>query len=326
MQNSLEQLNLRRAKLNYQPPAENTILTIQEQSIGNTQSFVCFQGLPKAGKSLFVTTTIASAFHTNGLFGIKLQPIPDRPKIAFFDTESSESDFYKIISRINYQVGSKQLPYNIDMYLCREDPHYEIINMINAYLDNNKDCSVLIIDGIADLLSNFNDVVESNVIIQWLKKISKIHNLLVICVLHLTKKDKMSLGHLGSFMDRKAQSVLICEKKDDMLVLNAGYLRSSTGIKAIELKNTDGVWYQNNANVVTNNADVYGIDKIRLLNNVFRISRTYNDMINDISEQIGKSTTTVKKLVKDWITSGDIIKIDGLYNLKNKNNETNQYF
>lgn len=319
MQNTLEQLNLRRAKENYQPPQENSILTIQGQSIGNTQSFVCFQGLPKAGKSLFVTTTIASAFHTEGLFGIKLEPIDNRPKIAFFDTESSETDFYKIINRINYQIGTQSLPINIDMFLCREDPHSEIIKMINVYLQNNADCSVLIIDGIADLLQNFNDVVESNALIQWLKQITKIYNLLVICVLHLTKKDKMSLGHLGSFMDRKAQSVLICEKKDDLLILTSGYLRSSTGIKSIELKNIDGIWFQNNNITSTsaiNNDEIYGTNKIILLSNVFKKPRTYNDMIDDISEQLGKSTTTVKKLVKQWINSNEIIKDNGLYNLK----------
>jgi hypothetical protein len=316
MQNSLDLLKSRRAKLNYQPAKENLILKIQDQSIGNTQSFVCFQGLPKAGKSLFVTSTIASAFYSDGLFGINLTPIYSRPKIAFFDTESSESDFYKIIDRINYQIGTRDLPSNVDMFLCREDTHYDIINMINSYLENNRDCSVLIIDGIADLLSNFNDVIESNAIIQWLKRISKIYDLLIICVLHLTKKDKLSLGHLGSFMDRKAQSVLICEKKDDNLIMTSGYLRSASSIKPIELKNIDGIWIQNKTQQTNTNTEIYGIDKTRLLNTVFKTKKTYNEMVADISEQIGKSTTTTKKLIKDWITSGEIIKTDGYYDQK----------
>jgi hypothetical protein len=67
-----EKLLSRKFKQNYQPPEENIIFTIDGKNIGTLQSFVCFQGLPKAGKSTFITSAIASAFCTWDIFGMKL--------------------------------------------------------------------------------------------------------------------------------------------------------------------------------------------------------------------------------------------------------------
>ena len=85
-----EKLLSRKFKQNYQPPDENIIFTIDGKNIGCLQSFVCFQGLPKAGKSTFITSAIASAFTTWDIFGMKLNFPPNRKRICYIDTESSD--------------------------------------------------------------------------------------------------------------------------------------------------------------------------------------------------------------------------------------------
>jgi len=290
------------------PVNNECLLKINDQVIGQLQSFVCFQGLPKAGKSLFVTTTIASAFFTDGIFNIKLRPIVDRPKIAFFDTESSEYDFHQIIDRIKNQINSNFLPGNLDFFCCREDNGQQLMQLIEVYLQNNIDCSVLVIDGIADLVNDFNSVAESNAIIHWLKKISKVYNLLIICVLHLSKKDKNSLGHLGSFMDRKAQSTLICEKKENVLSISAGYLRSSPGFKSIEIVNEQGSWIEKQKSNV--NDSIQGIDRTFLLNKILIEPKDYKTLCNDLIALTGKSLSYSKKLIKEFLLENLIIKTD----------------
>ena len=93
-----EKLQQRKAKPNYQPPKEPPILTIKGNPIGSAQSLVCFQGLPKAGKSLFITSSIASAFTYSDIFGMKITLPENKNKIAYFDTEGSEYDFYQIVN------------------------------------------------------------------------------------------------------------------------------------------------------------------------------------------------------------------------------------
>jgi len=309
---SLDTLQSRQFNPNYKPEKAETMLSISGEVIGQLESFVCFQGLPKAGKSLFVTSTIASAFFSDGLFGIKLSPLINRNRIAFFDTESSTFDFYEIINRIQSQLKTNYLPGNLDFFNCREDNNNSLMQLIELYLQNTPDCSILVIDGIADLVQDFNSVVESNNVIYWLKKISKVYKLLIICVLHLTKKDKNSLGHLGSFMDRKAQSTLICEKKENVLSLSPGYLRSSSEFKTIEIVNDQGVWIEKQKSHV--NDTIQGMDKHFLILKVLIEPKDYKTLTNDLMALTGKSLTYCKKLVKDWLLENLIIK-----------NENNKY-
>jgi hypothetical protein len=305
---SLDTLQSRQFDPNYKPEKAETMLSIGGEVIGQLESFVCYQGLPKAGKSLFVTTTIASAFFSSGLFGIKLTPLINRNRIAFFDTESSTYDFYQIIDRIKSQLNSNFLPGNLDFYNCREDNNVDLMQLIEIYLQNTPDCSILVIDGIADLVQDFNSVVESNNVIYWLKKISKIYKLLIICVLHLTKKDKNSLGHLGSFMDRKAQSTLTCEKKENVLMMSPGYMRSSSGFKPIEIVNDQGVWIEKQKSNV--NDTIQGMDKQFLISKVLLEDKDYKTLTNDLMALTGKSLTYCKKLVKDWLLENLIIKTE----------------
>jgi hypothetical protein len=305
---SLDILQSRQFNPNYKPEKAETMLSISGEVIGQLESFVCFQGLPKAGKSLFVTSTIASAFFSDGLFGIKLSPLINRNRIAFFDTESSTFDFYEIINRIQSQLKTNYLPGNLDFFNCREDNNNALMQLIELYLQNTPDCSILVIDGIADLVQDFNSVVESNNVIYWLKKISKVYKLLIICVLHLTKKDKNSLGHLGSFMDRKAQSTLICEKKENVLSLSPGYLRSSSGFKTIEIVNDQGAWIEKQKSHV--NDTIQGMDKHFLISKVLLEPKDYKTLNDDLMALTGKSLTYCKKLVKDWLLENLIIKTE----------------
>jgi hypothetical protein len=313
-----EKLSSRRYKTNYDPPAENVIFTINGKNIGCTQSFVCFQGLPKQGKSLFITSAIASAFTTWDIFGMKINTPKNRKRVCYIDTESSDYDYYKVLNRVREQIITDQLPGNFDSYLMREDSPKEIQEMIDLYLEENKDCSVLIIDGILDLIADFNSVEQSFFLIQWLKKITKLNDLLILCVLHLGKKDQNSIGHIGSYLDRKAQSVLKIEKNKDQKTIDLypTFLRSSDEFDPISIQYQNGSWSQVNNGQVEKGTFIYGMEKKTLQNRLLLDPVTYNDLVNNFSEFTGKSISTAKKIIKDWIATGEIIKVNDQYQLK----------
>ena len=310
-----EKLQQRKAKANYQPAKEPPILTIKGNPIGNKQSFVCFQGLPKAGKSLFITSSIASAFLSNDIFGMKISLSENKNRIAYFDTEGSEYDFYQIINRLQYQINRNNLPENLDMFNTREDSPAETIELINQYLKENGECGCLIIDGVLDLVNDFNNVVECNLVIQWLKKISKNYNMLVMVVLHLGKKDKNSLGHLGSFLDRKSQSVLIIEKENNIMTMKPQYLRSCENFVPISVHNVGGNWVETSEGSKVETS-LYGLEKDSLIRMALIEPLPYKQLVDAISERTGKGATTVKKIIKDWIADGSIIKSGNNYKQK----------
>ena len=212
--------------------------TIQDNIIGTSGNFISISGLQKAGKSTFISAIISSAITGRAVWDFKINAYKDKFRVCLFDTEQSNGDFNRSITRIqkltNYdKAGIFQF---FDSFLCREDSPDEILKLIEYYITQTPELSVLIIDGILGIVNSMNDEIESNRIIRTLKRWASQHNILIISVLHLGKKDQLSLGHIGSASDRYSQSTLIIEKsKTGSFICSPKYLRSAKDFEPIEI-------------------------------------------------------------------------------------------
>jgi len=124
---------------------------------------------------------------------------------------------------------------------------------------------MIVIDGIRDLILNFNDIGESQELIDLILNIKSKHNCHIVNIIHLNKSDGNSKGHLGAFLQEKSETVMnvcftdtpgysnvICEKKrgyapfKDFEITNMrGYGEIFTKTSHIENKqqrNNDGFW------------------------------------------------------------------------------------
>ena len=232
----------------HSPPEEHKVLTIGDRIIGTLQNIVVFSGLPKAGKSTFLNGCIASGYTQFPIFSMSILTPKGRKKICYIDTESGEYDFYRSIGRVKSILQLSDMPPTFSAYRFRDCNPSDIQQYTEYYLEHNKDCSVLFIDGFLDLLMNYNDEVESRRLINWLKKITGQYNILLIGVVHTGKKDGMTLGHFGSMIDRYCQSVLTVEKseKDQTFELKAKFLRSDIAFEPIRIVNEMGYFRQIN--------------------------------------------------------------------------------
>lgn len=312
-----EKLLSRRFKNGAAIPTENVVFTIQDKTIGCTQSFVTFSGLPKQGKSLFITSAIASAYNQDKVFNMKINFPKGRERLCYIDTESSDYDYYKVLERMRKQMQLPQLPENFDSFLFREDSHSDIIEMIEVYLKQHPECSVLVIDGVLDLIADFNNVEQSFYLIQWLKKISKVHDLLIFLVLHLGKKEGNTLGHIGSYLDRKSQSVLKIEKNKQQktIDLTAQFLRSADDIDTIAIRHDGQKWVQAE-HIPESTGPQWTKDKIELINRLLNEPKGYKQLVDQLSTLIGKGSTTAKRMIKNWVDDGSIVKDGDIYKQK----------
>lgn len=243
----------------FTPPPDATAFRVQGEPVGNLASFIVFSGLPKAGKSRFFMAAIASAITKREIFTMQLTPPKDRPKIAIFDTESSQSDFYKNVDQLKRFAGIDKLPAYIDAYCTRQDEPQTQIKLITQYCNQSPETSILVIDGLLDLVINYNDETESRQLINWLKKLTTEKNILVMSVLHTGKDGTQRLGHLGANTDRWAQSTLAVRKEANennpqksKYVLEAKFLRSSAGFMPVEIEYNEAAanWSMINAGEV----------------------------------------------------------------------------
>jgi hypothetical protein len=180
---------------------------------------------------------VASSFNSYDIFGMKLQTLPARNKILYIDTESSEYDYYKHMNRIKDVGNIHELPTFFDSFCLRKESPETIKLMIQAYLENTPECSIIIIDGLLDIVMNYNDEIECRKVVNWIKEITTVNNLLLIGILHTGKNEGKTLGHLGSNTDRWAQSTLSVKKEESgSFILEPKFLRSSGGFKAIEIQ------------------------------------------------------------------------------------------
>jgi len=210
---------------------------VNDAVIGTAGSYVVFSGLPKAGKSTYLGAIIASAISNKVVFNFKLFTYPGlKGRIALFDTEQSNYDFKRTINRIKKLSGVRDIYKNFDAFTVREQYTSDILKLIYSYLVSTPKCGILIIDGLMDLVDNFNDERESKKVVKYLRLWSKKFDCLIITVLHLGKSDKSSLGHLGSFAERYSQSTLLIEKtKQQTITCTPKLLRSAGDFTPIEI-------------------------------------------------------------------------------------------
>jgi hypothetical protein len=312
--NISELLKIRQIKPDFVPPNDNIVFTIEGKNIGSIQNYITIAGMPKSGKSTFISALISTIYFPGELWGMKLQLPENRKKVAYFDTESADVEFYNQAQKIKKFAGIQGFQDRLLMYQVREDSPGIIRQMIQYVAENNSEISVVIIDGLLDLCINYNDERETRLLTNWIKKITKQHNILIICVIHLGKKDGETLGHLGSNSDRWAQSTLTItkDKVNKTFILESKFLRSAEDINPIIVQNIGGYWQS-----VSGMDDLTEQTEFALLNSVLDKEKTYKQFVEAIMKQNNRGMNYAKNLIKKWIETGKIEKTKTGYIIKN---------
>lgn len=173
----------------------------------------------KSGKTY--AASIIAAVILGGDFGT-LKAGVEAAKVLFFDTEQNKLNTAKVMRRIHSLLGWEDTE-NTDrlhVYSLRRMDLAVRCEHIAAKVQAYKPTAV-IIDGIADLMLNFNDVEESSRLIDWLMKLSAANNCAVIAVLHenKSKEDSGMKGHLGTLLLQKSSDVFQCGKANGVFTV-----------------------------------------------------------------------------------------------------------
>lgn len=150
-------------------------------------------------------------------------------KVSFYDTEQAESDTSRIRKVIDAMTPEGRR-HDYDVYCLRPlniDPTSEDSDEITRYefisqtIAHDKP-DLVFIDGIADLLYNYNDVIESQRLVNRLAALANEHNCAMVVVMHQNKgqRDKNMKGHLGTMLNQKCSDVFSVEKCGGIFVVS----------------------------------------------------------------------------------------------------------
>jgi KaiC/GvpD/RAD55 family RecA-like ATPase len=199
---------------NRTPQIEQVLFTIQNHNMGSLQNFITLTGLPKAGKSRFISAIISSGLTGAEIFSMKLRLNDEHYQILHLDTEQSEYDYYKMINQIKTMAKIDNFPDYFKSWNMREHEPKTLIQAVDHLIQTTSHLGVLILDGILDFLYSYNDEGESKMLINLLKRWSKESNSLIICILHLGKTTGTTVGHFGAMADRASQTVIEVKRNE----------------------------------------------------------------------------------------------------------------
>ena len=197
-------------------------------SVGNI-SAVC--GEAKSRKTFLTSGLVASAmalpYGKLNNFGIVDKN--HNLDVLWVDTEQGEMHVRKVVERISTMTGAKMggllsEPRLTTLALRELSPLERKQRMYDAMMLMHYD--LVVIDGIADLQRNTNDLEESDALVTELMALSTIAQTHILCVLHTNPGSDKARGHLGSSLQRKAETVLFVHRVGDVSVVEPQFCRN----------------------------------------------------------------------------------------------------
>jgi hypothetical protein len=208
------------------PPAElKPRWTLAGKPIATPGNICVPQSQAGTGKSAFVGAFISARIAAEegktdcDLLGLQADP-DAKGSLLLIDTEQSRFDFDANVRRALRRAGSDKEPewlkaYGLAGYSANDLKKIVAALLWEAELDG---AYGVIIDGVADLCADVNDAEECNAFVARLQNLAIKHDCPIICVLHENpgSENGKGRGHLGSQLERKAESVLRLQKTDDV--------------------------------------------------------------------------------------------------------------
>lgn len=180
------------------------------------ENLLLLTGRRKSGKSLF-TSWLAGVAISGGSWGGITAPQPFR--VLWPDTEQSSAHAARCIERALLIAGrpaTQNAPELVPLYLRTKSPRDRVNAIVSAVHKLRPD--LVIIDGVADLVADVNDLKEAQDIVERLTKICSRYNCAIVAVLHCNEgevNNTKGRGHLGSELERKSETTLLLNKSKD---------------------------------------------------------------------------------------------------------------
>jgi len=168
---------------------------------------------PKTKKTFFISLLASCYLSGQNTFGGNIKGHRNEDgHLIHIDTEQGLWHCQKVFERV-HKMDSNINSEIYHTFGLRSIDYKMRIQFIDYYLKEKiKAPSLIIIDGIADLCSDANNISESNHLVQKLMEWSSLYKCHIINVIHQNfGSSKLGTGHLGSFLEKKAETVIQLE-------------------------------------------------------------------------------------------------------------------
>lgn len=184
-------------------PKGDSILPIPLCTFGNLSVI----SAPPKTKKTFFTSLLASVFLSGkNVYGGGIKGHRGNGDLIHFYTEQGTWHCQNVFQRV-FDMDRNVDKKKYHTFGLRTTATNDRLKFIEYYLKYKiKEQSFVIIDGVVDLCMDFNNIEQSNYVVQELMRISTQYNCHILSVIHQNYgSDKMS-GHLGSYLAKKVET------------------------------------------------------------------------------------------------------------------------
>jgi hypothetical protein len=200
------------------PPEPPPVLMLGEHVVGTPENFAVVQAKVKVGKSAGVGAILASTMTPEGdCLGFSSHN--ERGwAVLHFDTEQSRYHHHMVMARALRRAGRTVPPAWLFSYYVKGLTIEQRLGVLRSELARAKrECGgvhMVILDGIADYCADVNDPEETVALVGLIERLAVEYNTLFVVVIHENPGSEIgkTRGHLGSHLERKAETPLRLEK------------------------------------------------------------------------------------------------------------------
>ena len=180
--------------------------------IGTYGNFSFIQAPPKTKKTFFISLLSSVYLSGQNNFGGNIKGHRNGRCLLHIDTEQGKFHALRTFRRaLELNRGSIQKGCYHTFALRTLNPKTRI-EFIEYCLKTKDNIGLLIIDGIADLVNDVNNIEETNEVVQQLMSWSSNFNIHIITVIHSNFNSDKPTGHLGSFLEKKCETQIQLEQ------------------------------------------------------------------------------------------------------------------
>jgi phage/plasmid primase-like uncharacterized protein len=199
------------------PPPEEPIFKLKDITIATPENISTTTAAIKSGKSAAIESMAASTFAAQDCDTLSFASAnPDGKALLHFDSEQSPADHWHHVDRIIRRAHAGQKPTWLKSYCltgltfkqCQEC----VWEAVRIAAEEFPGILAVLIDGYADLVSDVNDSAESNDLVARIHGLAIQYHCHISGIIHLNPGSEKSRGHLGSQLERKAETNLQMEK------------------------------------------------------------------------------------------------------------------
>ena len=210
------------------------MISIDGASVATAGNISAIVGESKSKKTFLASAIVAAAmaypFSGSRAFDNVSNCIRNNVDITvlWLDTEQSISHVRKVIDRINNITGIYRCDKDdcrLNVFALRELEPRERRDLLRDALFCLRP-TLVVIDGVADLLYDSNDLRESESLVGELMALSTTYNCHIINILHTNPGTDKARGHIGSALQRKSESVIYVHKVDDTSIVEPQFCRN----------------------------------------------------------------------------------------------------